>query len=80
MIDRDKFVKTLCKDLDDLKDMPQSPKSVSIEKVILFLVDKVKEGNFRGIISVKINDNEIYTPRIDQYEIMVESTYKYLDS
>lgn len=80
MIDRDKFIKVLCKELDDLRELPQSPKSVSIEKVILFLLDKVKEGNFRGIISVKINDSEVFAPRIDQHEVMVESTYKYLDS
>lgn len=79
MIDRDKFIKTLCKELDSLKEMPQSPKSVSVEKVILFLIDKVKEGNFRGIISVKINDSEIFTPRIDQHEVLVESAYKHLD-
>ena len=79
MINREKFIDALTKSLDDLSGMPQSSKSVSLEKVLLFFVDKMKEGNFRGIISVKISDCDIFAPRIDQQETAVESTYKFLD-
>jgi hypothetical protein len=79
MIDKEKFIKILSDRLEDLKDIPLTPKSVSVEKILLFIVDKVRDGNFRGIISVKINDNDIYAPRIDQQEVVVESTYKNID-
>lgn len=79
MINHDKFIKEVLDKLDRLKDRPVSPKSVSMEKIILFLLETVESGNFRGIISVKISDNDISTPRIDQYEVVVEDKYRFID-
>lgn len=80
MIDKDKFVKEILDKLDKLEGKPVSPKSVSMEKVILFLLETAVSGNFRGIVSVKIFDNDISTPRIDQFEVLVEDKYRFIDS
>lgn len=80
MINKDKFIKEVSDKLDKLKDKPISPKSVSMEKVILFLLETATSGNFRGIISVKIYDNDISTPRIDQFEVLVEDKYRFIDT
>lgn len=80
MIDKHKFVEQVLDKLDKLKDKPVSPKSVSMEKVILFLLETATSGNFRGIISVKIFDSDISSPRLDQCEVLVEDKYKFIDA
>lgn len=65
-MNRQKFLDCLNKRLDDIEFRPNGKDSVPIEKVILFIVDMYRGGNFRGFISFKINDNEIYNPRTEQ--------------
>lgn len=80
MINQEKFIKEVIEKLDKLKERPVSPKSVSMEKIILFLLESANSGNFRGIVSIKISGNDISSPRIDQYEVLVEDKYRFIDN
>lgn len=79
-MNRDKFIEEVNEKLDELKDKPVSPKSVSMEKIILFLLESASNGNFRGIISIKISGNDISSPRLDQFEVSVEDKYRFIDN
>lgn len=79
-MNRDKFIEEVNEKLDKLKDKPVSPKSVSMEKIILFLLESASNGNFRGIISIKISGNDISSPRLDQFEVSVEDKYRFIDN
>jgi len=80
MIDREKFFSYLNSKLDDIESRNvDTSRAVSIEKVLLFVIDSIHKGNFKGIISIKIYNGDIFSPRVDQLETSVESDYKWLD-
>jgi hypothetical protein len=79
-IDREKFLSYLGAKLDDIdKRELNKNRIVTVEKVLLYVLDSVHKGNFRGIISIKIDDGKVYSPRVDQMETIVENEYKWLD-
>ena len=75
-----KFYDAIDQRLEEInKNKSLSNKSVCVEKTILFILDSLCKGNFRGVISIKINDYDLYAPRVDQLEIPIESDYQWLD-
>jgi hypothetical protein len=80
MISREKFIDAVEKRLAEINNnKPLSNKSVCAEKALLFILDSLCKGNFKGIISIKIDNYDLYTPRVDQLEVPIESDYKWLD-
>lgn len=65
-IDREKFLESLIKRLDEIDQTPKSHNSVPVEKLILYLVDRARRDKYEGIISIKIKDTEIYPPREEE--------------
>ena len=49
--------------------------AVPLEKVLMHLVDLCAKGNFKGIVSIKINDHKVFAPRHDQVETVLEREY-----
>jgi hypothetical protein len=69
-VDRQKFIEALNKRLDDLKTDKQTPESVPLEKVIIYIVDKLKAGTFEGFISIKVKGTSIYSPRVEETTVL----------
>ncbi len=78
-MDREKFLKVVSKRLDDIESAHGVKDNVRVEKIILFILDTLSKRTFRGIIKLKILDNRIFDPRIEDLQICVEREYQYLD-
>lgn len=57
---------------------PTNRNHISFEKLVLNLLKIYKSGTFRGQIHIKINDTDIYSPRIEQ-NTQWNRTFDYLD-
>ena len=78
MVNRDKFFNYLDKCLNDIPECANGINRIPLEKLILYLVDKVKTGRYRGTISIKISDNDIYSPR-EEVETQLNREYLFIE-
>lgn len=77
-VDRDKFLIALNKRLDDINQVQANHSSVPIEKVVLYLLDIVKRGTFDGIVSIKIKESMVYSPRSEE-DTSLNREYVYVE-
>jgi len=77
-MDRDKFLRLVDQKIEQVSHnflAKGANNNNEPEKLVLFILDLLKKGDFDGIISIKIKDNKIYDPMLSEQKIKLQSTY-----
>ncbi len=80
MVDEEQFIEAVRVKTKYINSrLSTSYRETCIEKVILQLLDKYKTGKFNGIFSVKIKEEQVFLPRLNDVIEPTDFDYKDFD-